>query len=71
MAGLAAAGLLVWFVASTVSYVVDKSYILSKATYTLENYVGYEAMDIIDMLEEEKIYFEDIYSIELLDLGRR
>ena len=22
-------------------------------------------------LEEEKIYFEDIYSIELLDLGRR
>lgn len=69
IAGLAAAALLVWFVVSTVAYVVDKSYILSKATYTLGDYKGYEAVDVIQMLEEEKIFVEQELVVDENYLG--
>ena len=52
--------LLVVFVIKSVSYVIDRSYILSKATYTLGNYAGYEAVPIIEMLEKEDIFVEQI-----------
>ncbi len=68
-AGLAIAGLLVWFIVSTVAYVVDKSYILSKATYTLGDYKGYEAVDVIQMLEEEKIFVEQELVVDENYLG--
>jgi beta-lactam-binding protein with PASTA domain/tRNA A-37 threonylcarbamoyl transferase component Bud32 len=60
--GLAAIAsiLLAVFVIKSVSYVIDKSYLLSKATYTLGNYQGYEAVPIIEMLEEEDIFVEQI-----------
>lgn len=48
--------LMIVFVIKSVSYVIDKSYILSKATYTLGNYKGYEAVSIIEMLEKEDIF---------------
>ena len=64
-----AAGLLVWFVLSAVYYVVDKSYILSKATYTLGDYKGYEAVDIVNMLEAEKIFVEQELVVDENYLG--
>lgn len=50
--------LLVVFVIKSVSYVIERSYILSRATYTLGNYQGYEAVPIIEMLEKEDIFVE-------------
>ncbi len=67
--GLAVSALLVWFIISTVSYVVNNSFILSKATYTLENYVGYEAVEIVEMLEKEKIFVKQELVIDENYLG--
>lgn len=66
-----AAILAVVFIIKTVGYVIDKSYLLSKATYTLGDYRGYEAVSIIDMLEKEHIFVEQVLKVDdnYLDAG--
>ncbi len=66
-----AAILAVVFIIKTVGYVIDKSYLLSKATYTLGDYRGYKAVSIIDMLEKKHIFVEQVLKVDdnYLDAG--
>ena len=43
------------FLVSTMKTTADRIYLLSKATYTVENYTGYEAVSVIEMLKKENI----------------
>lgn len=56
--------LLIVFVLHIVNYLDDNKYILSNATYELNDYTGYEAVSIIEMLEEENIFAEQVLQID-------
>ena len=56
--------LLVVFLLNIVTYLDENKYILSNATYELNDYTGYEAVSIIEMLEKENIFAEQVLEVD-------
>lgn len=58
-----------YFLVSTIRYAADRIFTLSKATYTIEDYTGYEAIPVIEMLEKENINVKQELVVDELYLG--
>ena len=56
--------LLIVFILNLVKYLNEKKYILSNATYEMGEYTGYEAVSIIEMLQKENIFAEQVLQID-------
>lgn len=58
-----------YFLVTTIKYAADKIFFLSKATYTIEDYTGYEAVSVIEMLEKENINVKQELVVDEFYLG--